>query len=89
MALGSPGRAASEATSGKVDPALAHLRRAHELRPEVFEIARDLSVLQSQNGSAKAAIETLESYLATASGKSAEAAKAQEMVARLKAGGTL
>lgn len=81
--------AASESTAGKIDPALAHLRRGHELRPDLFEIARDLAVLQSQNGSAKDALETLESYLASAKGKPAEAVKAQEMVVKLKAGGTL
>ncbi|MGB8167256.1 MAG: tetratricopeptide repeat protein, partial [Chthoniobacteraceae bacterium] len=81
--------AASESGAGKVDPALTHLRRAHELRPEVFEITRDLAVLQSQNGAAQAAIETLDVYLASATGKSADTAKAQEMLAKLKAGGTL
>jgi tetratricopeptide (TPR) repeat protein len=81
--------AASESTAGKIDPALAHLRHAHELRPEVFEIARDLATLQSQNGAAKAARETLESYLAAAGGKNADTAKAEELLARLKAGGTL
>ena len=81
--------AAAESTAGKVDPALAHLRRAHELRPDVFELARDLAILQSQNGGAKAAIETLESYLAAPSGKPADAAKAQELLAKLKSGGTL
>ncbi len=80
--------AASEVAAGKIDPALGHLRRAHELHPEIFEIARDLAVLQSQNAAAKAAIETLESYLAAALNP-AEAAKAQEMLAKLKAGGTL
>jgi tetratricopeptide (TPR) repeat protein len=81
--------AASEVASSKIDPALAHLRRAHELRPEFFEIARDFAVLQSQNGNAKGATETLESYLTAGTNNPAEAAKAQEMLARLKAGGTL
>ena len=81
--------AASEVAAGKIDPALAHLRRAHEMRPALFEIARDLAVLQSQNGSAKAAAETLESYLATAPTIPAEATRAKELLARLKAGGTL
>ncbi len=81
--------AASEVAAGKIDPALAHLRRGHELRPEFFEIARDLAILQSQNSAGKAAIETLESYLAAATIVPTEAAKAREMLARLKAGATL
>ncbi|HYR57015.1 MAG TPA: tetratricopeptide repeat protein, partial [Chthoniobacteraceae bacterium] len=80
--------AASEVAAGRIDPALGHLRRAHELRPEIFEVARDLAVLQSQNAAGKSAIETLESYLAAAL-IPAEAAKAQEMLAKLKAGGRL
>jgi tetratricopeptide (TPR) repeat protein len=74
--------------ASKTDAALEHLGRGHELRPDVFEVARQLATLQSQTGSAKTATATLESFLAAGT-NAAEIAKAQEMLARVKQGGKL
>ena len=80
--------AARDVAAGRIDPALAQLTRAHELQPALFEVARSLAVLQSQNGAAPAAQETLANFLA-ASTSAAERDRAQELLARLKAGGPL
>ena len=80
--------AEAELAASKTDAALEHLRRGHELRPDVFEVARQLATLQSQTGSAKAATATLESFLAAATNP-VEIGKAQELLARVKQGGKL
>ncbi|MDB6150948.1 MAG: Tetratricopeptide 2 repeat protein, partial [Chthoniobacter sp.] len=79
---------AVEMGAGKNQPALQHLRRAHELRPGLFEIARDLSSLQAQAGSTKDAIGTLESYLAVGTNP-AEIEKAQALLGKVKSGAKL
>jgi len=80
--------AARELAAGRVDPALAQWRRAHELQPALFDVARNLAVLQSQNETSQAAQQTLESFIAATNNPS-ERIKAEELLARLKAGGTL
>ena len=78
--------AQSELAAGQAAPALAHLRLAHERHPELFEIAGPLSALLAQRGDRKAAIDTLESYLAV--GKiPAEIEQARTQLAKLRAGG--
>ena len=78
--------AQADLAAGRADAALAHLRRAHEQHPELFEIATRLSALQAQRGERKAALETLESFLAV--GRNAgEIDQARAQLARLRAGG--
>jgi lipopolysaccharide biosynthesis regulator YciM len=78
--------AQAELTAGQAESALGHLRTAHERHPELGEIALPLSSLQAARGDRRAAMETLESFLALAtSGSEIETARAQ--LAKLRAGG--
>ena len=78
--------AQAERAAGKPDAALAHLRRAHERHPELFEIAGPLSAALAGRGDRMAAMETLESFLAL--GKNpAEIEQARAQLAKLRAGG--
>jgi tetratricopeptide (TPR) repeat protein len=67
------------------DAALAHLRKAHELRPELPDVALRLSALQMDQGDRRSAMETLESFLAVAKNP-AEIEKARAQLAKLKTG---
>jgi tetratricopeptide (TPR) repeat protein len=67
------------------DAALAHLRKAHELRPELADVALRLSALQMDQGDRRSAMETLESFLAVAKNP-AEIEKARAQLAKLKTG---
>jgi tetratricopeptide (TPR) repeat protein len=63
--------------------ALVHLRRGHELLPEYFPIARQLSDLYLQRGESKAAAETLDRFMA-ASKNAAEKETARQLLARIR-----
>jgi predicted Zn-dependent protease len=78
--------AAAELADHHPQPALAHLRKAHEQRPEFFEIASRLSALQRERGDRQGSIETLESYLAVAKNP-AEIEQARAQLAKLRGGG--
>lgn len=78
--------AQAELGAGQAESALGHLRRAHERHPELFEIATQLSALQAQRGDRKAALETLESFLAVAR-QAGEIDQARAQLAKLRAGG--
>ena len=67
------------------EAALAHLRKAHDLRPELADVALRLSALQSDQGDRRSAVETLESFLAVAKNP-AEIEKARAQLAKLKTG---
>jgi len=67
------------------DAALAHLRKAHDLRPELADVALRLSALQMELGDRHSAMETLESFLAV-SKNPAETEKARAQLAKLKTG---
>jgi tetratricopeptide (TPR) repeat protein len=78
--------AQSEASSGQVDSAIAHLKAARERHPEIWEVASRLSALQQQRGDRTGAIETLESFLAV--GKTpGEVEQARRQLAKLRNGG--
>jgi lipopolysaccharide biosynthesis regulator YciM len=78
--------AQAEVAAGQPAAALAHLREAHERHPELFEIAGPLSAMLAAQGDRKAAMETLESFLAL--GKNpAEIEQARARLAKLRAGG--
>jgi tetratricopeptide (TPR) repeat protein len=68
------------------EAALAHLRKAHDLRPELAEVALNLSALQMTRGDRQSAVETLESFLAVAKNP-AEIEKVRAQLAKLKTGG--
>jgi tetratricopeptide (TPR) repeat protein len=68
------------------DAALAHLRKAHDLRPELAEVALRLSALQMTRGDRQSAVQTLESFLAVARNP-AEIEKVRAQLAKLKTGG--
>jgi lipopolysaccharide biosynthesis regulator YciM len=78
--------AQSELAAVQPESALAHLRKAHERHPELLDVTLRLSRLQHERGDRKAAIETLESFLAVAK-IGTEIDQAREQLARLKAGG--
>jgi len=78
--------AQQELTAGQADAALAHLRAAHERHPELFEIATRLSAVLAGRGERKAAMETLESFLALAKNP-AEIEQARAQLAKLRTGG--
>ena len=65
--------------------ALVHLRKAHDLRPELADVALRLSALQIDLGDRRSAMETLESFLAVAKNP-AEIEKARAQLAKLKTG---
>ena len=67
------------------DAALAHLRKAHDLKPELADVALRLSALQMEQGDRHSAMETLESFLAVAK-IPAEIEKARAQLAKLKTG---
>ena len=78
--------AQTELAAAQPESALGHLRQAHERHPELLDVTLRLSSLQHERGDRKAAIETLESFLAVVK-ISGEIEQAREQLARLKAGG--
>jgi lipopolysaccharide biosynthesis regulator YciM len=78
--------AQAELAAAQPELALGHLRKAREHHPELLDLTLRLSRLQHERGDRKAAIETLESFLAVAK-ISTEVEQAREQLARLKAGG--
>ena len=63
--------------------ALAHLKKGRDLHPELFDLVSRLSKLQNETGDRRAAIETLESFLAVAR-NSGEIEKARAQLAKLR-----
>ena len=78
------GEWADSETATDPKAALAHLRKARDLHPELFDIVSRLSKLQNDIGDRRASIETLESFLANAK-NSGEIEKARAQLANLKA----
>jgi tetratricopeptide (TPR) repeat protein len=78
--------AQAELAAGQSAAALAHLRRAHERHPELFEIASRLSALLAGRGDRKGALEALESFLAVAK-TPGEIEQARAQLAKLRSGG--
>jgi tetratricopeptide (TPR) repeat protein len=75
-------RAEAELASLQVDPALARLQRAHELKPGLWKVAERLAELRIQRNEPKQAGKVLNAFLSIAT-DAAEKDKARQMLARL------
>jgi predicted Zn-dependent protease len=75
-------RAESELASLQVEPAVARLQRAHELKPEIWMIAERLAELRLKRNEPKLATKVLNAFLSVAT-DSAEKDKARQMIGRI------
>ncbi|MDQ3622554.1 MAG: hypothetical protein M3463_08710, partial [Verrucomicrobiota bacterium] len=74
-----------ELLEGQSQPALGHLRRAHELRPGLFAAAQNLAALYVAQSQHELAREVLERFLASTA-DAAQKEKARQLLARLRPG---